>query len=195
MRHRMVLATAAAAALLIGWTSPAQAAVTTHSASAFWTLSDARNTQVSLQGNTGPTAGSNDSVFVQVNQNFCDTATNEKVFRTFSSQSSVPDRSFTVFPTLRGALLAASVTVNGTEFRQQNCASPTGQPTFTSLGQSSLFIGVLWTGRGPIYQVQPGIRGRAAVARGFIAGSVTRWLGRSDTAELRETTTGDVSEA
>lgn len=163
----------------------AAAAAPTLSASAFWDLGDVR---VSLQASEQ--AGGNTSFFLFAQQSFCDTASNERVIRSFFSQGPVSPRDFYVRPSLRSAALSATVPVSGSESRSPDCANPGNPTSFTNLGTSTVTLDVSWTGTGPTYEVQPGITGRAAVATGTITGTAFNpgALGTADNAELRSST-------
>jgi hypothetical protein len=157
------------------------------SASAFWQLNDANSNAVSLQITRTP---DQKSLFVLVTQQFCDTATDERVFRGFSAQVPVSGVA-QVNAQLRHAVLATTVTGNQTEQRLASCANPSGIPTFVNLGPATVAILAGWLGTGPITPVQPGIEARAARATGAIVGPNTLAigpLGLSQTAELRRST-------
>ena len=178
----LLLSTLALAAAPAGAATPP-----TLSASAFWQLNDANHNAVSLQVTRAPGSA---NVFILVNQQFCDTATNEAVFRGFSAQ--VPVKGIAVINAqLKHAVLATTITGRQTEQRLANCAAPTGIPTFVDLGQVTTGIAAAWTGTGPITDVQPGIQARAANATGAIVGPNTLLigpLGSSVFAEMRRST-------
>ncbi|MDQ1439403.1 MAG: hypothetical protein QOK43_3032 [Acidimicrobiaceae bacterium] len=127
-------------------------------------------------------------MFLFVTQSFCDTGTNEMVFRNFLAQAPLAPKDFSVQPSLKSARLSATTTVNGTEQRQSNCSAPSGPVTTTSLGQSTVTVNAQWLATGPAHEVQPGITARNATATGSITGTVLNpgSLGTSQTAELRE---------
>jgi hypothetical protein len=160
----------------------------TLSASAFWQLNDANQNAVSLSVTRAP--GQTGQVFVFVTQQFCDTATDQAVFRIFFAQVPVSGVA-QINAQLRHAILASSVTGRETEQRLSNCASPSGIPTFTDLGEVTVGVFANWIGTGPISVVQPGIEARAAHATGALIGPNTLAigpLGPSVTAELRRIT-------
>jgi hypothetical protein len=187
MRHRVIIGVGLALAMLVVLASPAGATSSeTRSASAFWDGDDAKNTNVSVQA-TEAKGNQPGNLFLFVTQSYCDTSTDERVFRNFSADQPLTKKQFAVHPQLKWAALGLKTTVNGTEQRIPDCSATTGGGTFTNLGPSPVQIAIGWDGFGPIYQVQPGIQGRAAVADGYIKGPVlnTGRLGPSDNAEMR----------
>jgi hypothetical protein len=192
MRLRLfAVGTAVAAVVLLTAAAPAGATAsnTSRSASAFWVLNDAWNSHVSLQGSE-PASGGNGSLFLFVTQSQCDTNTDEMVLRSWVAQGPLRPNEFHVLPNLKAAGMNTTKPVSGSEQRSPNCASPGNPTSFTSLGTSNVTIQVGWQGVGPVYTVQPGVTGRAAVADGRITGSQLNLgrLGPSQTAELRSTT-------
>jgi len=185
---RLLLAVALLLSVLALAAAPAGATTApTLSASAFWQLNDANHNAVSLQVTRAPGSA---NVFIFVNQQFCDTTTDEAVFRGFTAQ--VPVKGVAqINAQLRHAVLATTITGRETEQRLPNCAAPTGIPTFVDLGQVTVGIAAAWIGNGPITDVQPGIQARAASATGAIVGPNTLFLGplgSSVTAEMRRST-------
>ena len=159
----------------------------TLSASAFWQLHDARHTEVSLQPSRAP--GEAPVIFVHITQEFCDSRTNQEVFRGFDAQGPLialfrMDREHT-------ASLAAIVTGHVVDQRLSNCSTPSGQPTTVDLGKVNVGLLAHWIGIGPIHTVQPGIDARSARAFGFFSGpDLLRigLLGSTGVAELRRST-------
>src|SRR3954447_1080915 len=82
--RRALAALVAAIALWAVAVQPADAATATETAVGSWLLNDAHATQVFVQGVDGP--GRANSVFVQINQRFCETSTNTAVFRSVLAQ-------------------------------------------------------------------------------------------------------------
>lgn len=166
---------------------PAGAAVTstTRSASAFWDVGDALQTRVSLQASE-PAAGGDGSLFVFITQRYCDTATNETVFLSYSGQSTLTTSAFRVLPNLKSAQLHVATTLNKSESRSPDCVTPGNPTSFTNHGPVPVTIDVAWTGQGATYTVQPGVSGRNATATGTITGFAP--LGTSQFAELRQST-------
>ncbi len=161
---------------------------TTFSATGFWQLNDARHTAVSLE----PTRarGEAPGVFVQIEQEFCDTRTDQEVFRGFAAQGPALAL-FAIDRKLHRASLAAVVTGHLVDQRLRSCSNPTGQPTTVDLGKVNVVLAAQWTGVGPIQPVQPGIVARSARAFGILSGPRTLRigsLGSAEFAELRRTT-------
>lgn len=183
VRTRVAVALLVAGAL---HASPAEAAEKRVSAIAFWAMDDPRSTSVSLQANEAAKGGE-DSYFLFIHQRFCDTASNQMVFRGYSSSGSLPKGAFSGSSSLSRAALKASLPVTVSEQRQPSCSS-TEQPTTVPQPGTTLTLDITWAGRGPIRTIQPGIEGRDATATGTITpGSVLGLsdLGPSDTGELR----------
>jgi hypothetical protein len=180
------IALGVAAALLLT-AAPAAASGGTRSTIAFWDLDDLMHTRVSLQGTAAANAEQPGSLFLFVTQSYCDTATDEMVFRSFFSQQPLDPGSFRVHPQLKWARLSTSTSVTGSEQRLVGCASTSGFPTSNSLGPSMIDIETSWTATGPAYEVQPGITARDAVATGSITGSTLTVgpMGDSQFAQLR----------
>lgn len=183
------IALGVAAALLLA-VAPAAAAAGTRSTIAFWDLGDPMHTRVSLQGTAAANAEEPGSLFLLVTQSHCETATDEMVFRSFFSQQPLDPGSFRVHPQLKWARLSTSTSVTGSEQRLAGCASPSGFPTSSSLGLSTVDIDATWTATGPAYEVQPGITARDAVATGSITGSTLTVgsMGEAQFAQLRSRT-------
>ncbi len=177
------------AALLLA-AAPAAASGGTRSAIASWDLGDPMRTRVSLQGTAAANAEEPGSLFLFVTQSYCETATDEMVFRSFFSQQPLDPGSFRVHPQLKWARLSTSTSVTGSEQRVAGCASPSGSPTSSSLGLSTIDIDATWTASGPAYEVQPGITARNAVATGSITGSTLTVgpMGDAQFAQLRSQT-------
>jgi len=179
-----------ALALALGLVPGVAAAGTppTLSASAFWQLRDARHTAVSLQPSRAP--GEAPVIFVHITQEFCDSRTNQEVFRDFDAQASVVAL-FRIDRDLHSASLAAIVTGHVVDQRLSSCSTPSGQPTTVDLGKVNVGLLAHWIGIGPIHTVQPGIDARQARAFGFFSGpDVLRvgLLGSTGVAELRRST-------
>jgi hypothetical protein len=161
---------------------------TTLSASAFWQLHDARHTAVSLDASRAH--GEAPVLFVHVTQEFCDTRTDEEVFRGFDAQAPVI-AFFAIDRELHGASLTAIVTGHVIDQRLRSCSTPSGQPTTVDRGKVKVALAALWAGVGPIHTVQPGIDARSARAFGILIGpNMLRvgLLGRTNVAELRRST-------
>jgi hypothetical protein len=188
MRHRFIgIGIVVVVAAVLAMAAPAGAATApSRLAIAFWQTGDAQNTNVSVQATEQPGQGS--SLFLFVTQRWCDTATDEMVFRSFSASPALAAQQFLALPNLKGARLDVATTVNGTEQRLGPCSSPSGSPSQTSLGSSSVHVVASWTGVGAVYTVQPGIVGRTANATGSITGDVLSpgSLGSASFAELRQ---------
>jgi len=135
---RWLLAIAAAAALVMP-PAAAQAAPSTSTfmartagslAFAQWSLGDQYNTFITAAGNDGMflTAGAPPFQFTgilfSVNQRFCDTATDENVFRDLSAFVPVSPSAVVVSGGLNLASVDSDVQVSGIEQRAPNCASP-----------------------------------------------------------------------
>lgn len=180
------LAVGVVVAAIVLVAGPAAASGSTRSAIAFWDLNDPLQTRVSVQGNTSATGQDAGSLFLFVTQSYCDTGTDQLVFRSFFSQSALAPGSFRVHPLLKSATLNTSTTVSGSEQRLQGCSSPSGF-TFTDLGLSTVDAQVTWTATSEPYEVQPGITGRDATATGSIAGTSLSPgpVGTSQFAQLR----------
>jgi len=179
-----LLAVAAAVAVVLA-AAPAAAAPPTSTAIAFWQLSDANNTAVSLQ--SARTPGQQSQLFLFVTQRFCDASTDETVFRSFAAQPTISG-SFNVTGSLTKASLATVVSGRQTEQRLSSCTSPSGVPTFVDLGIVNVSLSAEWVATGPTFTVQPGIVARASTATGTLAGPNTLavgQLGPSSSAELR----------
>jgi hypothetical protein len=192
-RRRVGAAGLAAGLAMVALAPPAAAGPPgeTASASAFWVLSDARSTAVSLQATTAPVASEPASLFVFVTQRYCDAAADETVFRSFSAGGTLDNPgSFRVHALLKSALLRSSATLSGFEQRYASCASPTVFVSTTTLGSEQVELAVTWAGRGDAYEVQPGITGRDAEASGSITGGALApgSLGTSQVAQLRSQT-------
>lgn len=190
-RRRLGMALGGAAAATLLMAAPAGAAPPGGgSASAFWDVGDARQTRVSVQGSTTGGPHDADSRFLFVTQSFCDEGADQMVFRSFLSQGPIEQGGFSVHPRLKSARLKTSTTVTGAEQRVGTCASPSGPVSFTNLGTSSVKVQVNWDATSDVYEVQPGIVARDAVATGTITGSTLSPgpLGSSDTAQIRRTT-------
>ena len=160
------------------------------SASAFWVVGDDQQTRVSVQAGTAEAGQDPGSLFLFVTQAFCDTATDEMVFRSFSSQEALRPGDFRVHPLLKSARLDVTTEVSGTEQRLPGCTSPTGFPSFTDLGKSTVEVHATWTATGEVVEVQPGVVARDAVATGTITGEMLSPgpLGSSQFAQLRAST-------
>lgn len=174
-----------AAAAVVASSVPATAATAPQqSASAFWQLGDSLNTRVSLQASEQ--AGGSSSLFLFVTQSFCDTATDERVFRSFFAQTDLAPRAFVAAP-LRSARLTSPVTVSGSEQRSPNCAFPGNPTSFTNVGASSASLAATWEGVGATSEAGPGVTRRAATATGSIIGTALNpgALGTAQFAELR----------
>jgi hypothetical protein len=174
--------------LVVGPGVAGAGARTTLSASAFWRLDDARHTAVSLEASRVP--GETPFLFVHVTQEFCDTQTDQEVFRGFDAQT--PSRAFfNIDRNLHRASLAAIVTGHIVDQRLSSCSTPSGQPTTVDLGNVKVALAAHWVGIGPIHTVQPGIDARSARALGILSGPKTLrigFLGRAEDAELRRST-------
>ena len=135
---RLLLAIAAAAALAMT-PATAQAGPSTSTfmartagslAFAQWSLGDQYNTFITAAGNDGMflTAGAPPFQFTgilfSVNQRFCDTATDENVFRDLSAFVPVSPSAVVVSGGLNLASVDSDVQVSGIEQRAPNCASP-----------------------------------------------------------------------
>lgn len=184
---RRVLAVLGAGGVAVALVAGPAAAATppTLSASAFWQLNGPLHTAVSLSATNAP--GSPSTVFVQISQEFCDTHTNEMVFRGFSTQAAVKGV-FVEDGRIRFAGLDTWVRAEEVDQRIPDCASPMGQPHEVDLGTVSVHLRAGWLGTGPVTQVQPGIQARAAHALAILDGPNTLGVGKlgpSQTAELR----------
>lgn len=160
----------------------------TLSASASWQLHDARHTAVSLQPSRAP--GEAPVIFVHITQEFCDSRTNQEVFRGFDAQASVI-AFLRIDRDLHSASLAAIVTGHVVDQRLSSCSTPSGQPTTVDLGKVNVGLLAQWIGIGPLHAVQPGIDARSARAFGFFSGpDLLRigLLGSTGVAELRRST-------
>jgi len=160
----------------------------TLSASAFWQLHDVRHTAVSLEPSRAP--GKAPVVFVHITQEFCDSRTDQEVFRGFDAQASSLAL-FGIDKNLHSASLAAIVTGHVVDQRLSSCSTPTGQPTTVDLGNVKVAVLAHWVGVGAIHTVQPGIDARDARAFGVLSGPGTLrigLLGTTSIAELRRST-------
>jgi hypothetical protein len=175
--------------------SPAGATATTPvtiTAIASWQTSGATASNVSLQ--VTKSRGTNPVLFFFVSQQFCDTAHNQEVFRSFNGTQPANRILFAVAPDLSGAVLGARrVPMTGTEQRIDGCstvASRVGAQS-TSLGSFSASIFAGWISTGPNVDGGPGITTRDGVAFGlvFSRGPLgLGFLGRSQFAQLRSST-------
>jgi len=189
MARHLTLAAAGAAAALLGWPGQVMATATpTHAASAAWQLADGKNTRVSV--NTSR-IDNRSTMSLFVSQEYCDAATDTLVYRSFSASTSLTQKQYQVLSKMKGANLAVTTPVSGTQMRIPNCAAPDhAAATTSSLGSAATAIAVTWTGVGSTYIVQPGVTGRAATATGSITGGALSplnlgVLGTSQSAELR----------
>jgi hypothetical protein len=124
---------------------------------ASWSLNDSRNTVVVIEAFDGKFQAPpgrpvpDKTVFVLVDQSFCDQATNELVFRTFVDIFSASIQSLSVDRQLRSAAVAGSDTLSGFEERTPDCANPDfDNSTFTDLGEFPVQFSGQWTGSGPL---------------------------------------------
>jgi hypothetical protein len=189
--RKMTAALAAAALVgLLAGATPAAASANSQpvlSASAFWTTHHPNggvSVQVDEQHGKHPPGG----LFLFVTQQFCDATHDQMVFRSFLSNAPLSASQVFVDRHLRAALVDAHVTVSGTEQRLHGCASPSGTPQTTDLGNINAEIDAGWLATGPVRNVQPGIVARDAHAFALLKlGHHASVLGLSDTAELRRT--------
>jgi hypothetical protein len=175
--------------------SPAGAAdktAETFTAIASWQTGGPTASNVSLQ--VTETEDATPVLFFFVSQEFCDTAHNQEVFRSFNGAQPASAVLFKVGSNLSGARLGArGIPMTGTEQRIDGCttgASRTGVAA-TSLGSFDASILAAWVATAPKVDVQPGIKARDGVASAFefSRGPLNLGLlGASQFAQLRKST-------
>lgn len=121
-------------------------------ATAGWMVGDAKNTQVllSVEQNHDSSGGASPAVtWVEVFQDYCDTATNEAVSIDVTSEITVATAG-SVDPSMRQANVSATYAVSGYEFRTPTCSEPIGDTTFTAIGPFNITVTASWTGTGQL---------------------------------------------
>jgi hypothetical protein len=173
---------------------PAGAAkVNTYSAIAGWQTGGTTPSNISLQ--VDRTEGADATIFFFVSQEFCDTATNQEVFRSFSGSQPAQQVLFDIGPHLSSAVIGARrVPMSGSEQRIDGCTGAVGSAArfdgvhTHSLASFRASIYGSWSATSPSQLVQPGIHERAATAFGAeISGGPLNLgdLGSTDNASLR----------
>jgi hypothetical protein len=170
-RFGSVLAIALVAVVAVAL-APVGAAVktpVTWTAIASWQTGGATDSNVSLQ--VTMSEGASPILFFFVSQNFCDTKSNEEVFRSFNGSQPANDALFQFGPHLSAAVLGArQVPMSGSEQRIEGCnpdASRVARAHPTSLGSFKASIFGNWMATGPKLEDAPGIKTRDASAFGF----------------------------
>jgi hypothetical protein len=181
-----------------GWlaVSPAGAAKTnTFSAFAGWQTGGTTPSNISMQVDRA--SGADATIFFFVSQEFCDTATNQEVFRSFQGSQPAQQVLFDIGPHLSSAVLGARrVPMSGSEQRIDGCTGTVGSAArFRGVHPNSLAsfrasIYGSWSATSPSVLIQPGIHGRDATAFGVeISGGPLNLgdLGATDNAQMRRT--------
>jgi hypothetical protein len=144
---------------------------------------------VSLQ--VTETDGDAPVLFFFVSQQFCDTANDEEVFRSFNASQPANAVRFDIEPNLSAAVLGARhVPMTGTEQRIDGCTTAARRTAAhsTSLGSFEVSILAAWTATAPKVDAAPGIRTRDGFALGLelSPGPLDLgFLGQSQFAQLR----------
>lgn len=154
-----------------------------------WLVGDAKNTQVllSVEQNHNSSGGASPAVtWVEVFQDYCDTATNEAVSIDVTS-AIIPATTGSVDPSMQKGTVTATYAVAGFEFRTPNCSAPIGDSTFTAIGPFNITVTASWTGTGQlthyrtlfierspdsVTRARYDSRARQASASGTISGSI-----------------------
>ena len=173
---------------------PAGAVTTsvTITAIASWQTSGPKASNVSLQ--VTETRGTTPELFFFVSQQFCDTATNQEVFRSFLGSQPASRILFATLPNLSAAVLAVRrVPMTGTEQRIEGCSTTASRAGAhaNSLGSFTASIFADWISTGPKVDGGPGITTRDGVAFGLVLSRGQLglgYLGRSQFAQLRSST-------
>lgn len=154
MRRFRLVAVAGVAALAVAFAVPASSVASSTTtfvtrsdgklAFAAWQLNDAYNTSIQVGGNDlmflnaggynqpGVPAYHVNGVLLTVNQDFCDTTTDEEVFRELSVFPDVGANVAMVNDALNRASVIGTLDLSGIEVRTPNCAAPDyGQRSFS----------------------------------------------------------------
>jgi carbon monoxide dehydrogenase subunit G len=121
-------------------------------ATAGWTVGDARGTNVllSVQQNHNASGGALPATtWVEIYQDYCDTATNEEVSTDMTSEMT-PATVGSVDPSMQQANVTATFTVSGYEVRTPDCSAPFGERTYTPIGPFTVTVTATWTGTGSL---------------------------------------------
>jgi hypothetical protein len=163
----------------------------TFTAIAGWQIDGPTASNVSLQ--VTETGGVAPVLFFFVSQQFCDTANDQEVFRSFNASQPASAVRFDIEPNLSSAVLGARhVPMTGSEQRIDGCTTATSSAgaSTTSLGTFEVSILARWTATAPKVDAAPGIRTRDGVALAFelSPGPLDLgFLGQSQFAQLRRT--------
>jgi hypothetical protein len=154
-----------------------------------WMVGDAKNTQVllSVEQNHNSSGGASPAVtWVEVFQDYCDTATNEAVSIDVTSEI-IPAVAGSVDPSMQKGSVTATYAVSGYEFRTATCTEPFGDSTFTPIGPFNITVTASWIGTGQlthyrtlfierspdtVTRARYDSRARQASASGTISGSI-----------------------
>jgi hypothetical protein len=173
IRHRLFRCGAAlgiAAAIIVPLTvgvTPASAApvtTTTRTAVAGWVPTSPGSPNVALQitEESGPTSS---VVFFQVNENYCDTATNTAVFLSYLASGPETNQLFVVAHNLSTAVLAApKLSVNFTKSTAPECNTNGSDITTVISAPRTVALFGLWLANGPATPTFPGEVVRPATA-------------------------------
>jgi hypothetical protein len=191
--RRLLVALAVTLVPVVGFVSapPAGAATKTVSYDAIgsWLIDGPTTSNVSLQ--VTKTEGADATIFFFVSQQFCDTANNQEVFRSFSGSQPAQRVLFDIGVYLSSAVIGARrVPMSGTEQRIDGCTTGANRAVHThSLASFKASIYGSWTATSPGVKIQPGIHGRDGTAYGVeLSGGPLNLgdIGASDFAQLRK---------